>query len=244
MELGKRIIELRRKKKMTQEDLAELFDVSRQTISNWENGKSYPDITLLLKISKEFNISLDELMREDKKIINTIVKNEKQKRKYMIASLILIFIIILILIFQVYFHKNSNNPSFIAKVNYDYIEAEESKTCNKKPILYYQDNIRKVYLWCIDKISIVEDDKTSELKQFIKDNNLTIDWLTSLFMEKEIYDGRHKLYSEININRGWFSLRYKLSKDNIKIIECNNSDNNNIYIGNKDIQYDKSLCNK
>lgn len=79
MEFGKRIIELRKNKGMTQEDIAELFDVSRQTVSNWENSKSYPDITLLYKISEEFNISLDELMKADKKIVKTVVKNEKKK---------------------------------------------------------------------------------------------------------------------------------------------------------------------
>ena len=57
MELGKRITEIRKQNNMTQEDLAEKFHVTRQTISNWENGKSYPDIETLVCISNEFNVS-------------------------------------------------------------------------------------------------------------------------------------------------------------------------------------------
>ena len=59
MELGKRITEIRKENNMTQEELAEKFHVTRQTISNWENGKSYPDIETLVHISNEFNVSLD-----------------------------------------------------------------------------------------------------------------------------------------------------------------------------------------
>ena len=51
MELGKRIKEYRNTAQMTQEDLAEKMFVSRQTISNWENDKSYPDIHSLLMLS-------------------------------------------------------------------------------------------------------------------------------------------------------------------------------------------------
>ena len=57
MDLGKKIIEMRKNSKLSQEQLAEKLDVTRQTISNWENGKFYPDIDALVKISKFFNIS-------------------------------------------------------------------------------------------------------------------------------------------------------------------------------------------
>ena len=59
MELGKRIRDLRNQHSMTQDDLAERLYVSRQTVSSWENDKSYPDIHSLLMISDLFNVSLD-----------------------------------------------------------------------------------------------------------------------------------------------------------------------------------------
>lgn len=51
MELGKRITELRKANNLTQEGMAERCSVTRQTISNWENGKSYPDLEMLVFIS-------------------------------------------------------------------------------------------------------------------------------------------------------------------------------------------------
>ncbi|RRK30322.1 XRE family transcriptional regulator [Schaedlerella arabinosiphila] len=59
MNIAAIIIEIRKQRKMTQEDFAKLFHVTRQTVSNWENEKSYPDIKTLVEISDEFDISLD-----------------------------------------------------------------------------------------------------------------------------------------------------------------------------------------
>ena len=62
--LGKKLTEIRKENKMSQEEFAELFNVSRQTVSAWENSKSYPDIETLIRISEKFNISLDILLKE------------------------------------------------------------------------------------------------------------------------------------------------------------------------------------
>ena len=69
MDLGNKLIELRKSKKLSQEELAEKINVSRQTISNWENGRFYPDIDALVKLSKYFNISIDDLLNCDDKVI-------------------------------------------------------------------------------------------------------------------------------------------------------------------------------
>lgn len=62
MDLGNNIIKIRKENKLTQDDLAKKYFVTRQTISNWENSKSYPDLETLVKISDDFNISLDVLL--------------------------------------------------------------------------------------------------------------------------------------------------------------------------------------
>ena len=51
-----------------------LFHVTRQTVSNWENNKSYPDLQMLIDISNKFEISLDTLIKEDSKMVKTIDK--------------------------------------------------------------------------------------------------------------------------------------------------------------------------
>ena len=58
---------------MSQEDFAEMFHVSRQTISNWENSKSYPDLETIIKISDSFQISLDILLKEDLIMVIAVV---------------------------------------------------------------------------------------------------------------------------------------------------------------------------
>lgn len=69
MSFGERLYKLRSDKNISQEELAELLDVSRQSISKWENDKAYPEMTRLLFMSDYFGVSLDYLMRglEDEK---------------------------------------------------------------------------------------------------------------------------------------------------------------------------------
>ncbi len=66
MELGKQIKKHRQEVQLSQEKLADRVYVSRQTISNWENDKSYPDVNSLVLLSEIFHISLDNLIKSDK----------------------------------------------------------------------------------------------------------------------------------------------------------------------------------
>lgn len=98
MEIGNKIMELRKKNRLSQEDLAEKVGVSRQTISKWELGETSPDLKQAKELSKIFNISLDELVSND---INNILI-EKTSNTEKLAGLILklikfafIFIIII-----------------------------------------------------------------------------------------------------------------------------------------------------
>ena len=65
MQLGKHIKQLRHEKSLSQEKLAEMVYVSRQTISNWENDKSYPDINSLVLLSQVLDVTIDQLIKED-----------------------------------------------------------------------------------------------------------------------------------------------------------------------------------
>ncbi len=76
MELGSRIKKLRMENGMSQEALADRAYVSRQTISNWENDKSYPDIESILLLSEIFHISMDDMIRGDVEIMKEKIKTE------------------------------------------------------------------------------------------------------------------------------------------------------------------------
>ena len=65
MELGNKILELRKQEKLSQEQLAEKMNVTRQTISKWELNETTPDIKQAKELSKLFKISLDELTEND-----------------------------------------------------------------------------------------------------------------------------------------------------------------------------------
>ncbi len=69
MNLGYQIKYFRRRDQLSQEDLANKLYVSRQTISNWENDKSYPDVHNLLMLSSLFDVSLDDLVKGDVEIM-------------------------------------------------------------------------------------------------------------------------------------------------------------------------------
>ena len=64
-------------KKLTQEQVAEDLNVSRQTISNWENGKSLPDIVSIIRMSELYDLSLDELLKGDATLLNKIERDMK-----------------------------------------------------------------------------------------------------------------------------------------------------------------------
>ena len=63
MKLGQTILDIRKERKMTQEEFAQIFHVTRQTVSNWEKEKNYPDLETLIFMSDEFNISLDVMLK-------------------------------------------------------------------------------------------------------------------------------------------------------------------------------------
>ena len=77
MELGKQIKKHRQEVQLSQEELAERVYVSRQTISNWENNKSYPDVNSLVLLSETFQISLDNLIKGDIEVMKDVIKKEE-----------------------------------------------------------------------------------------------------------------------------------------------------------------------
>ena len=98
MELGKHIKKYRQEKQLSQEELANRIYVTRQTVSNWENDKSYPDVNSLLLLSEIFQISLDNLIKGDlEKMKKEIDTQEYAKFQRDSTIFTILFIAILIL---------------------------------------------------------------------------------------------------------------------------------------------------
>lgn len=97
MEVSIQIKKYRSHMQLSQEELAEKIYVSRQTISNWENGKNYPDIHSLILLGALFNVSLDQLIKGDVELMKEEIKEteiRKLNRYGVIFSILLIVTII------------------------------------------------------------------------------------------------------------------------------------------------------
>jgi len=89
--LSKQIQSRRKNLNLSQDSLAQKLFVSRQTISNWENGRSYPDVQNLLLLSTIFNVSLDELVKGDIEIMENKIANanmDKYSKRMIIFSVL------------------------------------------------------------------------------------------------------------------------------------------------------------
>lgn len=116
MEIGKQIKKYRTNIKLSQEALAERIFVSRQTVSNWENDKNYPDMKSLLLLSSLFNVSLDILVKGDLEEMKREIKREdiaKFEKDGKIFSILLIADIILVVPLIKIFGKNMGFLIFI-----------------------------------------------------------------------------------------------------------------------------------
>ena len=94
MELGNKIKYYRGEKELSQEALAERVYVSRQTISNWENNKSYPDINSIVLISEIFEISIDNLIKGDVEQMKKEINSEEVKKLNFYAIMMAILILV------------------------------------------------------------------------------------------------------------------------------------------------------
>ena len=91
MKFSDKLQKIRKENNITQEGLADKLNVSRQAVSKWESGIAYPDTEKLILISKIFNISLDELIN-DNKDMDCVNKNKKRINFMEIFNKILEFI--------------------------------------------------------------------------------------------------------------------------------------------------------
>ena len=120
MSLGQKILELRKRRGFSQEQFGEKINVTRQTISNWELGETSPNPEQLKLISKEFNVSIDELLDNDiKDILIDKVNNTENTTKLLskilkwLGILLLIILIIDIVSFIIFgFFKYNNENVF------------------------------------------------------------------------------------------------------------------------------------
>ena len=103
--LGSRLQRLRAQHNWSQQELADQVYVTRQTISNWETGKNYPDLQSLLLLSKIFAISLDDLVKGDLEIMRETIKRSDIHSMYVYTYLMIGLIMAAIIAFGLAIHR-------------------------------------------------------------------------------------------------------------------------------------------
>ncbi|WP_315118487.1 helix-turn-helix domain-containing protein [uncultured Clostridium sp.] len=111
MNISNQLKNYRKEFNISQEELAEIVHVSRQTISNWENNKSYPDLQSLVLISEYFKISLDELVKGD--VVNMKSQLDRNEMSKYANGMLIGFVLMLL---SIHFAKRIPPYGFIAMV--------------------------------------------------------------------------------------------------------------------------------
>ena len=142
--IGKFIAKKRKEKNLTQIQFAEKLGVSDRSVSNWENGKNMPDVSLFPIISKELNITINDLMsgeivekkeyqqKFEENIIYTIDKKVKKENRLLKIILLTLFIIFFVLVMfvsieSIYMKSNINSYPLIQKNYYDDIHVNDNQ---------------------------------------------------------------------------------------------------------------------
>lgn len=126
---GQTLKKLRKKHHLTQKDLALKYNVTYQAVSKWENGLNMPDMSLIKEISKDFNISLEELLDGEYK--------KKKKTKIILWGSISIVFLIILFLFLVF--KNVSDFEFKTLTT-------ECEDFNISGTISYNDNKAAIYI--------------------------------------------------------------------------------------------------
>lgn len=161
--IGQIIKGLRKRNGLTQSKLAEIIHVSDKTISKWELGLSVPESDILVKLSEYFNVSVEDLIKGNKKIL--ITKDIKKKR-IMAGILICLIFILSILLFNSYYKRKSD--VYVLSGNDNYSLNGLIYNTSKKQVIELNNLSTKLDFG---------NDLTQEITIILKSNNTIINSL-------------------------------------------------------------------
>lgn len=218
MEIGLKIKKARLEKKLTQENVAKILNVSRSTISSWEVGRSYPDLDNLVSISDLYDVSLDNLLREDTNMIKKLSLDTKQKKRFQIIISILLLFIILTVGYVYMLSKSYNtgvevplneiNISDITLSSVSHNDADTRITFQVKSenifygiepdnaSVYVEDeSIFLIVNTIFDPLSIVANKEISQSNSFMAPDSLSDD--TKVYLIENVRDGNLNLLGNL-----------------------------------------------
>ena len=136
MNIGEKIIKLRKSRNISQEKLSEMIGVTRQTLSNWESNITSPDLKQTKKISEIFNVSLDELIGNKQKLFKT--KLSIKQIVYILGLILILTVSIILLTKRDYTRKYQTE--IYCRINDENITLSIEIDENKKYVIHYSGN--------------------------------------------------------------------------------------------------------
>lgn len=212
VKIGEFILSLRKEKGYTQQELAEILNVSNKSISRWENGKTMPDLSLIPELCKVLGISINELFcgerlnsdEYQKKLEENIIINMdllKKKIKKISKILILTILVMFILVF-------SGLILFICYKEYTYTKVDildnniETKVCRYKEYISLELSTKDhtAFLYDLDCNKNKKTCSIEKIFKYIDDNNMKdIVSVSSVLLENDIKQIKYKdkiIYNE------------------------------------------------
>lgn len=147
--VAKIIKDIRKKHNLTQKQFADKYNVTYQAVSKWENALNMPDTSLLRQISKDFDISIDELLDGEYKVT-------KRKKTYLVIAISVLVIITLFITLIIIFKPFQKNNDFQFKTL-----STECKNFNISGNISYNENKSAIF---INNIKYCGGDDTKEYK--------------------------------------------------------------------------------
>lgn len=170
--IGERIKKYRNEKGLTQEELSKILLVSRSAISNWEIGRNYPDLDSIVLLSDIFEISLDELLKEDNTMVTKISKEQKRGKlnKKLVVYLWGVIVFLLLTIGFILYQTTDFNQYISTKIVSN-VELTEENAYKWKQVSFNQKGDSKGYL---EYNSLLNVDKMNYPSNDLKEREATI----------------------------------------------------------------------
>ena len=197
--IGEFIKKIRKDNHLTQKEFAELFGVTYQAVSKWENGLNIPDIAILKEISEKFHVDINELLDGE-------AKKKTYFKRYAFIGACIVFVLGIFLVYQ-FTH------------NHDFTFKTISSSCNDFRVLgsmAYNDNKASIYISSIDCLSDeeekyvnitcilyeqVDNTKTEISRNVYEGDPVTLnDYLNTVRFNIDDYEGACKNYTEDSLS--------------------------------------------
>lgn len=129
MDIGTKLKEHRLAKNFTQEEVANQLNVSRTTVSSWETGRTFPDIEKLIYLSDLYDLSLDQLIKEEPVIMENIITERKSLKRYKGVKIIGLILLACFILYNIYwfgavYTKNRNLADWKHTATTNYLKKD------------------------------------------------------------------------------------------------------------------------